>query len=239
VALFGAFLLVEARERAPMMPLALYRSRAFSTLNAMTFLLYFALGGTMFLLPFELIRVDGYSATAAGASLMPFALFMGVLATAAGRLARHIGERLQLTVGPLLAAAGIVWLGLAAPGGSYWIARLPALLVLALGMGLTIGPLTAAVMNAVETRHAGLASGVNSAIARVAGLLAVAVLTLVVAASVAATAGAASDVLAASDLAAFHRGFRMAMLVAGVCAALGGALVVAGLRPAAKPTRPG
>ena len=239
VALFALFLLLEARGRAPMMPLSLYRSRAFSTLNAMTFLLYFALGGAMFLLPFELIRVDGYSATAAGASLMPFALVMGLLSTAAGRLARHIGERLLLALGPIVAGAGMAWLGLATPHGSYWITRLPPLLVLALGMALTIGPLTAAVMNAVDTRHAGLASGVNNAIARVAGLFAVAVLTLVVAASVATTAGGVNDVLAAADLAAFHRGFRRAMLVAAACAAVGGGLVAVGLRTAPMTTKRG
>jgi EmrB/QacA subfamily drug resistance transporter len=226
VVLFGGFLVVERRSAAPMMPLSLYRSRAFSTLNGMTLLLYFALGGTLFLLPFELIRVEGYSATAAGAALVPFAIVMGLFSAAAGRLARRIGERIQLCAGPVVAGAGIAWLGLAVANGSYWTARLPGLLVLATGMTLTVGPLTAAVMSAVDERHAGLASGINNAVARVAGLLAVAVMTIIVAGS---AVSAGQDVLATTDRNAFHRGFRAAMIVAAVCAAVGGALVGAAL----------
>jgi len=225
VLLFGGFLAFEHRARAPMMPLAVFRSRAFSTLNAMTLLLYFALSGVVFLLPFELIRVEGYTATAAGAALLPLALVMGLLSSPAGRLARRMGERVQLASGPVVAAAGIAWLGMAGTG-SYWTARLPGLFTLAIGMALTVGPLTAAVMSAVDARHAGLASGVNNAVARIAGLLAVAVLTIVVAGS---SAGHA-DALAVTDRAAFHRGFRVAMIVAAVCAAAGGVLVAALLR---------
>ena len=239
--LFALFLLVEARSRAPMMPLALFRSRAFSALNAMTFLLYFALGGTLFLLPFELIRVDGYSATAAGGALVPFALVMGLFSSSAGRLARRIGDRVQLTAGPVIAGVGVAWLGVAAAGGSYWTTRLPALLVLAVGMTLTVGPLTAAVMSAVDARHTGLASGVNNAVARVAGLLAVALLTLVVAASGATGSGGThdgADVLAAADRDAFHRGFRAAMIVAAVCAAVGGAVIGAALPSRVKDAMP-
>ena len=227
--LFGAFLLVELRSRTPMMPLGLFRSRPFSTLNGMTLLLYFALSGALFLLPFELIRVEGYTATAAGASLVPFALVMGVFSPAAGRLARRVGNRLQLCAGPIIAGAGIAWLGLASPGGSYWVTRLPPLLVLAIGMTLTVGPLTAAVMSAVEQRHSGVASGVNNAVARIASLLAVASLTIVVALSAGIADEHGTDVLAAADRAAFHRGFRWATIVAALCAAAGGVLVALAL----------
>jgi len=225
VAAFAGFLLIEHRSAAPMMPLALFRSRAFSTLNGMTLLLYFALGGGLFLLPFELIRVDGYSATAAGAALAPFAVVMGLFASSAGKLAKRIGDRVQLAAGSIVAGLGIAGLGWAPAQAHYATARLPALLVLAVGMTLVIGPLTAAVMSSVEGRHAGLASGVNNAVARVAGLLAVAVVTLVVAGSSGQT-----DALAAADPAAFHRGFRLAMTVVGVCAAPGGMLVAIALR---------
>src|SRR6185437_16220984 len=150
---------------AGFLPLELFRSRAFASLNAMTFLLYFALSGALFLLPFELIRLEGYSATAAGAALLPFALVMGLFSSTAAELAKRIGTRLQLTAGPLVAGAGIAWLGLASTDSGYWTARLPPLLILAVGMTLTVGPLTAAVMNAVDVRHTGLASGINNAVA--------------------------------------------------------------------------
>jgi hypothetical protein len=159
---------------------------------------------------------------------VPFALVMGLFSSSAGRLARRIGDRVQLTAGPVIAGAGIAWLGVAA-GGGYWTTRLPPLLVLAVGMTLTVGPLTAAVMSAVDARHTGLASGVNNAVARVAALLAVAVLTLVVAAGAATGTGPAADVLAAADRDAFHRGFRAAMIVAAVCAAVGGLVIGAAL----------
>jgi EmrB/QacA subfamily drug resistance transporter len=230
--LLAAFLVLERRSRAPMMPLELFRSRAFASLNAMTFLLYFALSGTLFLLPFELIRLEGYSATAAGAALLPFALVMGLFSSSAGRMARRAGTRLQLSVGPLVAGAGIAWLGLASTDGGYWTARLPPLLVLAVGMTLTVGPLTAAVMNAVDVRHTGVASGINNAVARVGGMMAVASLTLIVSIVASAGSGPARDVLAAVDREAFHRGFRVAMIAAGVCAALGGALIAIMLKPA-------
>jgi EmrB/QacA subfamily drug resistance transporter len=230
--LLAAFLVLERRSRAPMMPLELFRSRAFASLNAMTFLLYFALSGTLFLLPFELIRLEGYSATAAGAALLPFALVMGLFSSSAGRMARRAGTRLQLSVGPLVAGAGIAWLGLASTDGGYWTARLPPLLVLAVGMTLTVGPLTAAVMNAVDVRHTGVASGINNAVARIGGMMAVASLTLIVSIVASAGSGPARDVLAAVDREAFHRGFRVAMIAAGVCAALGGALIAIMLKPA-------
>ena len=229
--LLAGFLVLERHSRAPMMPLELFRSRSFASLNAMTFLLYFALSGTLFLLPFELIRLEGYSATAAGAALLPFALVMGLFSSSAGRMATRIGTRLQLSVGPLVAGAGIAWLGLAGIDAGYWAARLPPLLVLAVGMTLTVGPLTAAVMSAVDARHTGVASGINNAVARIGGMMAVASLTLVVAIVASAESGPARDVLAAVDRDGFHRGFRAAMMAAGACAALGGMLIAIMLTP--------
>jgi EmrB/QacA subfamily drug resistance transporter len=222
-ALLVAFVVVERRSAAPMLPLALFRSRAFATLNGMTFLLYFGLGCALFLLPFELIGVEGYSATEAGAALMPFALVLGLFSSAAGRLARRVGERVQLCAGPVLAGLGIVALGVLR-GDGYWSGRFPALMLLAIGMTLTVAPLTSAVIGAVEPRHAGLASGVNSAVARVAGLVAVALSTLAVAAAIGAV-GQGADVLAAADPAAFHRGFAFAMMAAGGAASFGGLVV--------------
>lgn len=174
-ALLAVFLAVEARRKDAMMPLGLYRSPAFSGANLLTLLLYFALSGTLFFLPFALIRLGGFSATAAGAALLPLAVIMGLGSGTAGRLADRRGPRLSLIAGPIVAGGGLLLLAFAGPA-SYWSGVLPALAVLALGMTITVAPLTATVMGAVERRHAGLASGINNAVARVAGLLAVAAL---------------------------------------------------------------
>ena len=175
----AAFVAVEARGRSPMLPLALFRSRAFTGANLVTLLLYFALSGVLFFLPFELIRGRGYSATAAGAALLPFPIVMGLLSARAGALADRYGARLPLTLGPLVASAGFLLLAVPLPGASYWTSLLPALLVLATGMTITVAPLTTAVMGAVGSDYAGTASGVNNAVARVAGVFAIAVLSLV------------------------------------------------------------
>ena len=175
----AAFVAVQARVRSPMLPLALFRSRAFTGANLVTLLLYFALSGVLFFLPFELIRGRGYSATAAGAALLPFPIVMGLLSGRAGALADRYGARLPLTLGPLVAAAGFLLLAVPMPGAGYWASLLPALLVLAGGMTITVAPLTTAVMGAVGSDYAGTASGVNNAVARVAGVLAIATLSLV------------------------------------------------------------
>jgi EmrB/QacA subfamily drug resistance transporter len=241
-AVLAAFLAAEARERQPMMPLALFRSRVFSGVNGLTLLLYFALGGAMFFLPFDLIRVQGWSATEAGAAMLPFAVVMGLFSGAAGRLADRFGARLSLGLGPLLAGVGLALLAWPAPGAGYVDGPLAGMTVLAVGMTLAVGPLTAAVMGAVDPRHTGVASGVNNAVARVAGLLAVALLGVVLSAVFVAAVDAPDAraqlgaVMAGADLEqgateAFHGAFRVVMLVcagAAVAAGVVGALTAPG-----------
>jgi EmrB/QacA subfamily drug resistance transporter len=173
-----AFVVVEARGRAPMVHLSLFRSRTFSGTNLLTLLLYAALGGAFFFLPFDLIQVQGYSPAAAGAALLPFVLLVAVMSRAVGALVPRFGARPLLVLGPLVATVGFALLARPAtpPDGSYWGTFFPAVLVLGVGMGLTIAPLTAGVMGAVESRHAGVASGINNAVARTAALLAIAAL---------------------------------------------------------------
>jgi EmrB/QacA subfamily drug resistance transporter len=233
VALLAAFVWAEARQRHPMMPLGLFRSSVFSGVNLLTLLLYFALGGAMFFLPFDLIRVHGWSATEAGAAMLPFAAIMGLFSGLAGRIADRFGARLSLSVGPAVAGIGLALLAVPAPGAGYVDGPLAGMTVLAIGMTLAVGPLTATVMGAVQPGNTGVASGVNNAVARVASLLAVALLGLVLSAVFAAVADQPdgrtllAQVMSGAEMApvsrdAFHAAFRAVILTCAACAGVAG-----------------
>jgi EmrB/QacA subfamily drug resistance transporter len=171
----AAFARAERRHEAPMLPPAFLRNRVFVGTNLLTLLLYAALGGGLFFLPLNLVQVQGLSATAAAAALLPFVAVMFALSRWAGGLVEKRGARGPLVVGPAIAGAGFALLALPGVGTSYWTGFLPGVLVLGLGMTVTIAPLTATVMNAVDASQGGIASGVNNAVSRVAGLLAIAI----------------------------------------------------------------
>jgi predicted MFS family arabinose efflux permease len=178
IALLAAFVIVEWRSKHPMVPLALFRNRTFAAVNVLTLFMYAALAALFFFLPFWLIQAHGYTPAASGASLLPLVVVMASLSKLSGKMAVRMGPRVFLTVGPAIAAAGFL-LFVILPEGSYAVSVLPAMLVLGAGLGIAVAPLTATVLNSVDHRNQGTASGINNAIARVAGLLAIAVLGIV------------------------------------------------------------
>ena len=213
----AAFVWIEARHPDPMLPLDLFRSRQFSGANAVTLAVYFALSGATFLLIIHLQSVLGYSPLAAGAALTPVTLLLLVLSPPAGKLASRIGYRAPMTAGPLIAAVGVALLAKVGRDSSYVSGVLPGIAVLGLGLAATVAPLTTAVLAGAKELHAGVAAAVNTAISRLAGLLAVALLPLL--------AG-----ISAADAGSLAAGFPRAMWICAAVCAAGGLCALATLR---------
>jgi EmrB/QacA subfamily drug resistance transporter len=204
------FILAEAKSRTPMLPPKLFRNRNFSGANALTVVLYAALSGSLFMLPFMLIRVHGYTATAAGAAFLPFSVIMGAGSRWTGGLSDHIGARLPLIGGPCLTGCGFAWLALHGGDPTYWTAVFPGLVLMGIGMTFAIPPLTSTVFNSVPKEASGTASGINNAAARGGGLVAVAAIGL---------AFGGAD-LSAVDAEALQAAYRLIMLTAAALALL-------------------
>jgi len=201
----AAFLFAEYRRgNRAMMPLSLFRSRCFSGLNLLTFLLYGTFGVAMLLIPYVLITSGGYSPVEAGLAMLPLPIVMTVASPSMGGLAARIGPRIPLTVGPVVVAVGMGLSWLMSPDSSYWAAAFPTMLVLAMGMTIAVAPLTASVLGSVEEQHVAMASGFNSAVARTGGLIATALLGAVL----------------ASKGDALFGGFHMAMYISAAVSAL-------------------
>lgn len=211
LAVLVTFVFYERRAPDPMLRPDLFASRVFSVTNVYTFFLYAAIGGSLYFVPFVLINVHHYSPAAAGASLLPFIFIMVVLSRWSGGLVARIGARTPLVLGSILAALGFLAYALPGTGGSYWTTFFPAATLLGLGGALFVAPLTTAVMNAVPVEHAGVASGVNNAVARTAGLIGIAALGIVVTAAPSYITGFRGAMIASAGLS----------VAAGVIAAVG------------------
>ncbi|SEM85860.1 drug resistance transporter, EmrB/QacA subfamily [Streptacidiphilus jiangxiensis] len=225
-ALLGGFGWWQNKAAHPMLPLEVFSSRQFTATNAVTFVLYGALGGVLFLLPIQLQQVSGYSALEAGVSLLPVTLLMLTLSARSGALASRIGPRLQMSVGPCLAGLGLALLVRVNGSGSYLTEVLPGVLVLGLGLATTVAPLTSTALSSAPAQHAGMASAVNNDVARAASLIAVAVLP-----AIAGITGSAY-----LHPATFSSGFHKAVLVSGALCVLSGLMAAALIRNPARPT---
>jgi EmrB/QacA subfamily drug resistance transporter len=219
VALAG-FLVRESRAAEPLVPLGMFRSRQFSAANAVTLAVYAALSGAFFLVPVQLQQSLGYSALEAGSALVPMTMMMLLLSSRVGALAQRIGPRLPMTLGPLVAALGIAVLARVGPGSGYAAAVLPGVLVFGLGMAITVAPLTSTVLGAAGERLAGTASAVNNDVARVAGLLAVAIVPV-------AAGISGADYL---DPVALTDGYEIGLWISAALAAAGGLVAFATIR---------
>jgi EmrB/QacA subfamily drug resistance transporter len=228
VALLAAFVGWERRTPDPLLPLGMFASRRFSATNAVTFIVYGALGAVLFLLPIQLQQVSGYSALASGTALLPVTALMLLLSARSGALASKIGPRPQMTVGPVLVAAGMVLLARIGPGGNYLTEVLPAVVVFGLGLATTVAPLTATALGSVPENRSGVASAANNDVARAGSLIAIAILP----------AAAGIGELTYLHPAAFAVGFHNAVYLAAAVCALGGllaALTIGGIAPPAAP----
>jgi Na+/melibiose symporter-like transporter len=215
IALIG-FVFLELRRPHPMVPMGVFRSSQFSGANLATLGVYAGLGGTLFLLVVHLQEDLGYSALEAGAAFLPATVLMLLFSPGSGALSQRIGPRIPMTIGPLVVAIGMLLLSRITPGSTYVAAVLPGVLVMGIGLTITVAPLTTAVLGAVEDAHAGIASAINNAVARIAGLLAVAVIP--------AAAGLAGEGLSWND------GFDRALTITAIVTASGGVVSWATIR---------
>ncbi len=202
-----------------MLPLSVFRSRTFIADNIVTFVVYAALGGVFFLLVLQLQVVAGFGPLASGLALLPVTVIMLLLSARMGALAERIGPRLPMTAGPLVIAAALLWLSRIGPHASYLTDVLPPVIVQGLGLSITVAPLTATALGSVDDRHAGIASGVNNAVARAAGLLAVAVLPL--------AAGLGTGKL--TDPVALAPAYQNAMMISAGLLVVGAVVAVVGI----------
>lgn len=213
-AVLALFVLVERRETDPMVRCELFASRDFSAANVYTFFLYGALGGSLYFVPFVLINLHHYTPTAAGAALLPFVVIMVAASRWSGGLVARIGSRTPLLFGGIVAGLGFLAYALPGNGGTYWTTFFPAAVVLGCGGALFVAPLTTTVMDSVPVEHAGVASGVNNAVARTAGLIGIAVLGVVVTGSP-----------------SYLQGFRAAMIASALLAFLSAGIAFKGFEP--------
>ncbi|HYW23032.1 MAG TPA: MFS transporter [Terriglobales bacterium] len=218
LAALALFPIIELRSPNPMVPLEMFASRQFTGANLTTFAVYGALGTATFLFVVHLQRDLGYTALESGVAFLPAVAIITAFSAQAGRLAQQIGPRWPMTIGPIVAGGGLALMGMVAPGASYLTGVLPGVLVFGVGLTLTVAPLTAAVMLAVENRHLGVGSAVNNAVARIASLLAVALLP------------AAAGLATATTQAEFQAGYTRALTIAAVLCAIGGLVAFVTIR---------